>query len=123
VPTGAPKDEPVASVDAELATALADAQRRAERDGRLLASVTDLLHCLPGPPPRDAELGRITPYMDGPYLVRGPVVLVDQDGVAIERSAGTIALCRCGRSQVKPFCDGTHKLIGFQAPSGRTESG
>ena len=59
----------------------------------------------------------ITPYRDGPYLVRGPFALVDQDGREISH-ARTIALCRCGRSAARPFCDGTHKAIGFAAPSG-----
>ncbi len=60
----------------------------------------------------------ITPYRDGPYLVRGDFKLVDQDGNEIETRRKTIALCRCGRSRIRPFCDGTHKLIGFRAPSG-----
>ena len=30
----------------------------------------------------------------------------------------TIALCRCGKSRLRPFCDGTHKLVRFRAPSG-----
>jgi CDGSH-type Zn-finger protein len=59
----------------------------------------------------------ITPYRDGPYLVRGPFTLVDQDGREIAH-ARTVALCRCGRSAARPFCDGTHKAIGFAAPSG-----
>lgn len=61
---------------------------------------------------------KITPYRDGPYLVRGPFTLVDQDGNEIEVKRRVVALCRCGRSQMRPFCDGTHKAIGFQAPSG-----
>lgn len=61
---------------------------------------------------------RITPYRNGPYLVRGPFALVDQEGNEIERKRRVIALCRCGRSQNRPFCDGTHKAIGFQADSG-----
>lgn len=61
---------------------------------------------------------KITPYRDGPYLVRGPFTLVDQDGKEIEVRRRVVALCRCGRSQMRPFCDGTHKAIGFQAPSG-----
>jgi CDGSH-type Zn-finger protein len=60
---------------------------------------------------------RITPYEDGPLLVRGPFKLVDQDGDEIETSRRTIALCRCGRSKMKPFCDGTHKVTGFKAAS------
>ena len=60
----------------------------------------------------------ITPYRDGPLLVRGPFTLTDQDGNAIEVHQRTIALCRCGRSRRKPFCDGSHKIVRFRAPSG-----
>jgi CDGSH-type Zn-finger protein len=63
----------------------------------------------------------ITPYRDGPLLVRGPVRLADQDGNEIATGRETIALCRCGRSRLRPFCDGTHKLVRFRAPSGREE--
>ncbi len=65
------------------------------------------------------ERARITPYKDGPLLVRGPFELVDQDGNAIDAKRKTIALCRCGRSKIKPFCDGTHKATRFRAESGR----
>lgn len=64
------------------------------------------------------RLTKITPYRDGPYLIRGPFVLVDQEGNEIEVRRKVIALCRCGRSQTRPFCDGTHKATGFQAESG-----
>ena len=60
----------------------------------------------------------ITPYKDGPLLVRGPFRLQDQEGNEIEVTRKTIALCRCGRSRSKQFCDGTHKLPGFSAASG-----
>jgi len=59
----------------------------------------------------------ITPYRDGPLLVRGPFRIVDQNGEEIEVGRETVALCRCGRSRLRPFCDGTHKLTRFQAPS------
>ena len=59
----------------------------------------------------------ITPYRDGPLLVRGPFRMLDQNGEEIEIGRGTVALCRCGRSRLRPFCDGTHKLTRFQAPS------
>jgi CDGSH-type Zn-finger protein len=65
--------------------------------------------------PDEAE---ITPYRNGPYIVRGPFRLTDQDGREILLNRGTIALCRCGRSRMRPFCDGTHKLVGFEADSG-----
>lgn len=61
----------------------------------------------------------ITPYPDGPYLVRGDFVVTDQEGKELQRDRRTIALCRCGKSRMRPFCDGTHKLVGFKAPSTR----
>jgi CDGSH-type Zn-finger protein len=60
----------------------------------------------------------ITPYRDGPLLVRGPVRFRDQDGGEIVVERDTVALCRCGKSRMRPLCDGTHKLIRFRAPSG-----
>jgi CDGSH-type Zn-finger protein len=60
---------------------------------------------------------RITPYPNGPYLVRGAFEVTDADGRVIEMRRKTVALCRCGASRTKPFCDGTHKAIGFDAPS------
>ena len=69
------------------------------------------------------EQARITSYRDGPLLVRGPFRLEDQDGNVIEPGRdGTIALCRCGKSRMRPFCDGSHKIVRFRAPSG-AESG
>jgi CDGSH-type Zn-finger protein len=70
-----------------------------------------------------AEPARITAYRDGPFLVRGPVQLTDQDGNEIAIGRETVALCRCGKSRIRPFCDGTHKLVRFKAPSGREERG
>lgn len=64
------------------------------------------------------EEATITPYRDGPLLVRGPFRLLDQDGEAIEVDRGTVALCRCGKSRLRPFCDGSHKVVRFRAPSG-----
>ena len=59
----------------------------------------------------------ITPYRDGPLLVRGPFRIVDQDGNEIEAGRDTVALCRCGKSRLRPFCDGSHKIVRFRAPS------
>ncbi len=60
----------------------------------------------------------ITPYRDGPLLVRGPFKIVDQEGNEIEVGRKTVALCRCGKSRMRPFCDGSHKIVRFRAPSG-----
>ena len=51
----------------------------------------------------------------GPYLVRGRVMLTDVDGNPYAVEGPNIALCRCGGSQTKPFCDGSHKTNGFAA--------
>jgi hypothetical protein len=51
---------------------------------------------------------------NGPLLVRGSVELRTADGDVIPQLRATIALCRCGVSSIKPFCDGTHKLVNFQ---------
>ena len=51
---------------------------------------------------------------NGPYIVNGPVELKDSDG-NVYPAKPRMALCRCGASTEKPFCDGTHSKIGFQA--------
>ena len=61
----------------------------------------------------------ITPYQDGP-LIRGDFRIQTWDGTPIPASSQTVALCRCGRSAIKPFCDGSHTRIGFRAPDGAT---
>ncbi len=55
--------------------------------------------------------------LDGPLIVRGKVRIVDHLGNEIPLPVGkdNVALCRCGHSSIKPFCDGTHRTVGFQA--------
>lgn len=55
---------------------------------------------------------QITVRKDGPYLVKGKISLTDHDGNPIECEE-TFVLCRCGHSGTKPFCDGSHKRVGF----------
>jgi CDGSH-type Zn-finger protein len=57
----------------------------------------------------------LTPYRDGPLLVRGAARIVDDQGRQLNNRRDPVALCRCGKSRLRPFCDGTHKLIGFRA--------
>lgn len=64
---------------------------------------------------------RIKAYRNGPFLVRGPFTLRDSGGGEFGTERNIVALCRCGRSGTRPFCDGTHKAIGFKA-SGTPES-
>lgn len=58
--------------------------------------------------------------LNGPYLIdlsQGDVTLTDHEGnpITIPQGKPNIALCRCGASTTKPFCDGTHSRIGFNA--------
>jgi CDGSH-type Zn-finger protein len=53
---------------------------------------------------------------NGPYKVTGPVRLIDADGAVFDvPDGGPIALCRCGQSRDKPFCDAAHKASGFDS--------
>jgi CDGSH-type Zn-finger protein len=65
---------------------------------------------------RDDVIVEIKVRDNGPYKVTGPVRLIDADGHAFEVPAeGSIALCRCGRSETKPFCDKSHRSSGFES--------
>lgn len=60
---------------------------------------------------------------NGPLVVSGPIAIVDADGSEYELPSGTsVALCRCGASSNKPFCDKSHARIDFvareRAPAG-----
>jgi len=72
--------------------------------------------------PEPSGSTRITICPDGPLLVRGPVEIVDADGAMVPRNRQIIALCRCGKSRLVPFCDGTHKLSQTRARPSPTPS-
>jgi CDGSH-type Zn-finger protein len=62
------------------------------------------------------ERTTISTYENGPFLVAGGAFrVVDADGGEFPAEKETIALCRCGASTNKPFCDGTHSKVGFRA--------
>lgn len=52
---------------------------------------------------------------NGPLLIRGPIDLVDMEGAVWQRETKNLALCRCGQSANKPFCDGSHAETGFES--------
>jgi CDGSH-type Zn-finger protein len=65
---------------------------------------------------RENEQVTIRANENGPYRVEGPVRLIDADGNEHDLTGKKrISLCRCGASTTKPFCDGTHSRIGFEA--------
>jgi CDGSH iron-sulfur domain-containing protein 3 len=52
----------------------------------------------------------------GPYKVTGPAEIVDVEGNRFDVEPGRpVALCRCGRSATKPFCDASHREAGFRS--------
>ncbi len=64
--------------------------------------------------PSGAGEPRIVASKDGPYLVSGGIPLASADGTPYGMRA-SYALCRCGGSAGKPFCDGTHRTLAFRA--------
>ncbi len=55
---------------------------------------------------------------NGPLVVKGIASIARTDGEAVE-ARPVMALCRCGQSSNKPFCDGTHSKIGFESRGGK----
>ena len=62
---------------------------------------------------REAKVS-VQPMRNGPYIIRGNVRITDSEGNELDVQKDVIALCRCGNSSNKPFCDGTHARMGWQ---------
>jgi CDGSH-type Zn-finger protein len=59
---------------------------------------------------------KITVVNNGPLRIEGEFAIYDAAGNAFGLGGRTvISLCRCGNSENKPFCDGSHKRVGFQS--------
>src|SRR5262249_42463725 len=98
--------------------------RPPERCRRALSSKPVYCRCYLGSPAtttheEDSMTVKITIRPNGPYVVEGAegeVELLDPAGNTVDLTGkARMALCRCGASVSKPFCDGTHSKIGFQA--------
>ncbi len=61
--------------------------------------------------------GKITVLPHGPILVSGQFEMIGIDGKIIPNPSPQVALCRCGHSKAKPFCDGSHRPNGFKDPA------
>jgi CDGSH-type Zn-finger protein len=72
---------------------------------------------IPRPTSPSATAVEIKVRENGPYKVTGPIRLIDADGNVFDLpdDGRPVALCRCGASQTKPFCDKSHSKIGFEA--------
>ncbi|MFA7249757.1 MAG: (4Fe-4S)-binding protein [Dehalococcoidia bacterium] len=78
---------------------------------------TGALHLLrhDGQPSREPEAPvSVTPQLDGPLFIRGPFEVSDRRGNVVRRDT-RMALCRCGHSHNKPFCDDSHYRVGFES--------
>ncbi|MBI2838434.1 MAG: CDGSH iron-sulfur domain-containing protein [Acidobacteria bacterium] len=59
---------------------------------------------------------KITPLANGPLRIEGDFSIVDPHGKEFGLGGRTaLSLCRCGQSENKPFCDGSHNRVGFQS--------
>ncbi len=54
---------------------------------------------------------------NGSIKIPGPIKIVDEEGNETILEKDRISLCRCGASKNKPFCDSTHRTIGFEGPA------
>ena len=60
-----------------------------------------------------AQVMKVEVTPNGPYLIKTECLIIHSDGRE-ETKTGTVALCRCGASGNKPYCDGGHRKIGFE---------
>jgi uncharacterized Fe-S cluster protein YjdI len=64
------------------------------------------------PMPENGEKMKVKVFESGPLMVHGEVTIIHADGS--EEAKKNVALCRCGASGMKPFCDGSHKKVDFK---------
>lgn len=103
-----PAERPWVRVDAATADEIAEVVARCP-SGALHFERLD-----GGPQEEVADEVTISPQPDGPLYLRGLARITTSDGTLLREDC-RMALCRCGQSHKKPFCDGSHKDTGFQA--------
>lgn len=103
-----PKDRPWIHVDA------ADADEIAKVIPRCPSGALHYERLDGGAQEEVSEEITIAPQPNGPLYVRGLVRIMKADGTLL-REDSRMALCRCGQSHKKPFCDGTHRTVDFEA--------
>lgn len=103
-----PNARPWVSVDAADADDIAEAIRTCPTGALRYERTDDAPQEMPDVPTTVQQL------RNGPLLVRGDIRVVAADGNVV-RPATRLVLCRCGRSQNKPYCDLSHRAAGFEA--------
>jgi CDGSH-type Zn-finger protein/uncharacterized Fe-S cluster protein YjdI len=99
-----------------IAVDAADADRIAETVRSCPTGALHFRRLDGGAPERADDVTTVEPQRNGPLFLRGHVRVVDAEGRLI-REDTRVALCRCGASANKPFCDGSHRRIGFESAS------
>ena len=66
---------------------------------------------------------KITIVENGPIVVKAETEVSIRVGADVETRSDAIALCRCGKSSKKPFCDGAHRNVGFEASAAELDLG
>jgi len=109
---GASRDKPFCD-DSHCDSGFADSGEI--QGGRLLPAESDASRAGDDSADKDPDQATvtITCAANGPLLVRGPLAVVGEDGQVLRGEKG--ALCRCGASSTKPFCDGSHRNCDFVA--------
>lgn len=69
-----------------------------------------------------ADVVKLSLMDDGPILIEGNFKLQTADGKDVLVEGNKAALCRCGASSNKPFCDGTHRKVGFKSSNSEEET-
>lgn len=103
-----PGARPWVMLEPASADEVADAIRRCPTGALSYVRTDDT----PGEAPRIPTT--VQPRPDGPLFVQGDVEVIDVDGTVVRR-ATRLALCRCGHSQNKPYCDLSHRAAGFKS--------
>jgi CDGSH-type Zn-finger protein len=62
-------------------------------------------------PQSPAQAARVVEVPGGPLVLRSAVAILRDDGTEVPVRRPTVALCRCGKSGIAPWCDGTHRLL------------
>lgn len=113
-----PQERPWIAIDAADADALASAVERCP-SGALSYTRQDAEAEAAGPEAADNVTPLVITVMpDGPNVITGDFEIRNADGELIRRGT-KVALCRCGASRTKPYCDGSHELVGFTDPGPR----
>lgn len=107
-----PKERPWINIDAETSQQIMQAVDKCPSGA--LSYRIEKQELIDNKTESEKSVTEIEAIKNGPLIVCGTVEIKNSDGTILDSSATTIALCRCGASKDKPFCDGSHSDVNFQ---------